>query len=93
VVGFRHLPLYSRGKRPRHQLDRRLGGPQSWSRLCGEVNFFILSGVDNIKNVRLSGLEIRPLDLRHVASRYTDCATLAIKSVVELKKNVRIYQN
>jgi hypothetical protein len=24
--------LYSRGKDPRYQLDRRLGGPQSWSR-------------------------------------------------------------
>jgi len=29
VVSFMPWPLYPRRKRPRHQLDRRLGGPQS----------------------------------------------------------------
>jgi hypothetical protein len=35
VSGQRHAPaaLYPRGKDPRHQLDRRLGGPQS---RCGQ---------------------------------------------------------
>jgi hypothetical protein len=33
VNGQRHAPaaLYPRGKNPRYPLDRRLGGPQSWS--------------------------------------------------------------
>jgi hypothetical protein len=29
-------PLYRRGKSPRYPFDRRLGEPQSQSRLCGE---------------------------------------------------------
>jgi hypothetical protein len=33
VSGQRHAPavLYHRGKDPQYSLDRRLGGPQSWS--------------------------------------------------------------
>jgi hypothetical protein len=31
VVIFTPRPLYPWGKRPRYFLDRRLGGPQSWS--------------------------------------------------------------
>jgi hypothetical protein len=36
VVRFTHLPLYPQGKNPRYPLDRRLGGPQSWSGRGGE---------------------------------------------------------
>jgi hypothetical protein len=35
VVSFTPRPLYSRGKSPRYPLDRRLGGPQNRSGLCG----------------------------------------------------------
>jgi hypothetical protein len=31
MVSFTLRPLYSQGKSPRYQFDRRLGGPQSWS--------------------------------------------------------------
>jgi hypothetical protein len=36
AVSFTPLPLYLRGKIPRHPLDRRLGGPQSRSGLRAE---------------------------------------------------------
>jgi hypothetical protein len=36
VVSFTHRPLYHQGKSPWYQLDRRLGGPQSWSGSGGE---------------------------------------------------------
>jgi hypothetical protein len=36
VVSFKPRPLYPRGKRPWYPLDRKLGGPQSWSGQCGE---------------------------------------------------------
>jgi hypothetical protein len=37
VSGQHRAPttLYPRGKDPRYPLDRRLGGPQSWSRHRG----------------------------------------------------------
>jgi hypothetical protein len=38
VVSFTPWPLYSPGKSPRYPLDRRLGGPCSWSGLYGEEN-------------------------------------------------------
>jgi hypothetical protein len=39
--------LFSSGKDPRYPLDRRLGGPQSRSGLCGEEwNFLPLPGID-----------------------------------------------
>jgi hypothetical protein len=31
VVSFTPLPPYPKGKSPRYPLERRLGGPQSWS--------------------------------------------------------------
>jgi hypothetical protein len=36
VVSFTPRPIYPRGKSPRYPLDRRLGGPQSWSGRCEE---------------------------------------------------------
>jgi hypothetical protein len=36
VVSFTPLLLYYRGRSPRFTLDRRLGGPQSRSKHCGE---------------------------------------------------------
>jgi hypothetical protein len=36
VISFTPLPLYTRRNSPLYQLVRRLGGPQSWSGLCGE---------------------------------------------------------
>jgi hypothetical protein len=55
---------------PPHSLDRRLGGPQSRSGRYGEE-----------KILTLPGLELRPLAVQPVGSRYTDCATPA-QSVV-----------
>jgi hypothetical protein len=46
VVNFTLLPLYSRGKSSRYPLDRRLSGPQIWSRLCGEVKNLALLGIE-----------------------------------------------
>jgi hypothetical protein len=45
VVSFTHRPLYHRRKRPYYALDRRLGGPQSWSGCCGE-ELLSLSGIE-----------------------------------------------
>jgi hypothetical protein len=50
VVSLAPRPLYARGKSPRYQLDRRLGGPQSRSERRGEE-----------KILALPGLELRPL--------------------------------
>jgi hypothetical protein len=47
VVSFTPRPLYSRGKSPWYPLDRRLGGPQSWSVPCGvEINLLPLPGIE-----------------------------------------------
>jgi hypothetical protein len=46
VVSFTSLPLYPRGYRPRYPLDRRLGGPQSQSGLCGEEKNLTLPGIE-----------------------------------------------
>jgi hypothetical protein len=37
-------PRYPQGRRPRYPLDRRLGEPESRSRLCGEDDEFSLVG-------------------------------------------------
>jgi hypothetical protein len=39
VVSFTPRSLYFRGKSPRYPLNRRLGGPQSWSGRHGEGKF------------------------------------------------------
>jgi hypothetical protein len=47
VVSFMPGPLYSQGESPQYPLDRRLGGPQSQSGLCGpcrmQIYFQMLS--------------------------------------------------
>jgi len=39
VVSFTPWSLYSQGKSPWYPLDRRLGGPQSWSELSGKEKY------------------------------------------------------
>jgi hypothetical protein len=65
VVSFTPHLLYPRGKSPHYPLDRRLGGPQNRSGRYGEKSFLYWDS-----NFDLSAIQ-------PVASRYTDCATLA----------------
>jgi hypothetical protein len=44
-------PLYPWGKRPRYQLDRRLGGPQSRSGRCGEDKILLLKQPHSLRPV------------------------------------------
>jgi hypothetical protein len=45
--GQLHASLYPRGRNPRHELDRRLGGPQSRSGRCEvERNHLPLPGIE-----------------------------------------------
>jgi hypothetical protein len=46
LVSFTLLPLYPRGKSPRHPLDRRLGGRQSRCGCCGEEKNLALPGIE-----------------------------------------------
>jgi hypothetical protein len=46
VVSFTPRPLYPCGKSPRYPLDRRLGGPQNWSELCGEEKILATPGLE-----------------------------------------------
>jgi hypothetical protein len=46
VVSFMPWPLYAYGKSPRYPLDRRLGGPQSWSGRHGEVKILASPGLE-----------------------------------------------
>jgi hypothetical protein len=62
---FTHLPLYSRGKSPWHQLDRRLSEPQSRSGQFGEERILDPIGTRNPT----------PEVVQPVASRYTDYDT------------------
>jgi hypothetical protein len=62
VVNFTLRPLYPRGKSAQHPLDRRLGGPQSWSGQRGE----------NSCPYRDSNYD--PSIVQPVSSRYIDCA-------------------
>jgi hypothetical protein len=49
VVHFTPWPLYPQGKSPWYPLDRRLGGPQSWSGHGGEEkNFQPLPGLESL---------------------------------------------
>jgi hypothetical protein len=59
VVSFTPRPLYAQGKRPLYPLDRRLGGPESWSIRGGEEN----------NSQPLPGLET-PI-IQPIAQRYT----------------------
>jgi hypothetical protein len=45
VVSFTLQPLYPRGKSPQYPLDRRLGGPQTWSGQRGEEKILPLLGL------------------------------------------------
>jgi hypothetical protein len=46
VVSFRSRPFYLREKIPRYPFNRRLGGPQSRSGLCGEEKSLALPGCE-----------------------------------------------
>jgi hypothetical protein len=46
MVSFTPRPLYPGGNRPWYLLDRRLGGPQSRSRPCGEEKNLALPGIE-----------------------------------------------
>jgi hypothetical protein len=46
VVRFTPLPIYPRWKSPLYPLDRRLSGPQSRSRHCGEEKILALVGIE-----------------------------------------------
>jgi hypothetical protein len=47
VSGQFHAPdVLPRGNRARFPLDRRLGGPQSWSRRCGEEKNLAMPGIE-----------------------------------------------
>jgi hypothetical protein len=44
MVSFTPQPLYPQGKSPWYPLDRRLGGPQSWSGRYGEMKILGTTG-------------------------------------------------
>jgi hypothetical protein len=46
VVNFTLRPLYPRGKSPRYPLERRLGGPESWSGRFEEEDRVLLGRSD-----------------------------------------------
>jgi hypothetical protein len=75
--------VFSRGKRPRYPLERRLGGPRT--------------GPDDMKSRKilpLSEFELRSLDRPTVASRYTDFVISAHISVpLQVNNSVNIYNN
>jgi hypothetical protein len=72
VVSFTALPFYSRGKSPRNPLDRRrLGGPQSRYRCCGQE-----------KNLAQPGVELGPSSHKPVVIP-TELFRLLIKSKPE----------
>jgi hypothetical protein len=59
VISFTSWLLHPQGKSPWYPLDRRLGGPQSWSGCSGEeINFHRVLGLD-------------PLIIQHIAQCYT----------------------
>jgi hypothetical protein len=41
VVALKSVPLYPRGKNILYSLDKRLGGPQSSSGICGELKIIV----------------------------------------------------
>jgi hypothetical protein len=56
MVSFTPRPLYPQGKSPWYPLDRRLGGPQSYSGCCGEIldnNMLGVLGRKRISNGRM----------------------------------------
>jgi hypothetical protein len=53
VVGFTLLSLYPLGKSPLYPLDRKLGGLQNRSRLCGEKKSLVLSATIRTELSRL----------------------------------------
>jgi hypothetical protein len=79
VVGFTLLPLYPRGKSHLYPLDRRLGGPQSLSGRYGEVKILDPTGIQTPT----------PRSVQHVASRYMDWATGALKIYSAFHKEER----
>jgi hypothetical protein len=71
--------LYSWGKSPWYPLDRRLGGPHSWSGWHREVKILTPIGTWNSDS-----LVVQP-----VASRYTNCAIPAL--INELVRIINIH--
>jgi hypothetical protein len=53
VVSFTLPPLYPRGKRPPYPLHRRLGGPQSQSRHCGQGKNLAPPGFEPVQPVAI----------------------------------------
>jgi hypothetical protein len=84
VVSFTPQPLYSQGKSPWYLLDRRLGGPQSWSGRDGaEKNSQPLPGLESpiVQPVAQS----YTTDLSRLLEKY-----IMIPLIGELKANWRI---
>jgi hypothetical protein len=71
VVIFTTRSHYPRGKSPRYTLDRRLSGPQSRSEWPGEEKIF--ASTETRTSI--------PFVIHPIASRYTDCAILALVNV------------
>jgi hypothetical protein len=72
VVSFTHWLLYPWGSSPQYPLDRRLGGPQSWSGFYGEE-----------KNLAPVGNYIPAVP--PLASCYTDWATGSFLILLQLQ--------
>jgi hypothetical protein len=80
VVSFTPRPLYLQGKSPWYPLDRRLGGPQSWSGRGGEEK-------NSQPLLGLESLIIQPMAQHCNTELYqliSICTTL-IKSVITRK--------
>jgi hypothetical protein len=82
VVSFTPLPLYPQGKSSQYPLTRRLGGPQNWSRLCGEEKILDPTRTPNSD----------PSVVQPVASRYTDYAILA-PILNQYRPKLNLYDN
>jgi hypothetical protein len=77
VVSFMSGPHYSRGKSSQYPLDRRLGGPQSRSGICGEEK----------NSWPYQALNSEPLVVQPVASCYTDTLSQLPDYVYQTEKN------
>jgi len=75
--------LYSRGKRPRYPLDRRLGAPQSQYERGGEQK----------KSDHCPHRELNPDRLTGSLVHYTDCGIAAPKATNKRRATLQLFIN
>jgi hypothetical protein len=94
VVSFSLQPLYSRGKKPRYRLDRRLGGPQSRSGRGGEENILDPTGTRTAIPQSSSPQPVaRPTALSRLPTKAMAVKITAFVSGAQLSMQVVPYNN